>query len=90
MNILKEKLKELGYEYYRRIGDTYHFRKKVFGYFKHITTDLKYTKIKKYYVSHSLQYNLGVHNIGELHELIILIKSLESDIKILKGGEVII
>ena len=84
MTKIKEKLKELGYKYYRRIGDTYYFRKKVNGCYMHISTDLKYTKIKKYYVSHSLQYNLGVHNIGELHELILLIKSLDNDVKILK------
>lgn len=87
MNMLKEKLKELGYKYYRRIGDTYYFRKKINGCFIHINTDIKYTKIKKYYVSHSLQYNLGVHNIGELRELIKLINLLNSDIKILKGDD---
>lgn len=88
MNILKEKLKELGYEYYRRIGDTYHFRKyTIYRFFLHITTDINVSKIKKYYVSHSLQYNLGVHNIGELHDLINAIRKLESDIKILKGDD---
>lgn len=91
MNILKEKLKELGYEYYRRIGNTHHFRKyTIYRFFLHITTDINISKIKKYYIPNTLHHSIEIHDIGRLNDLINAIRKLENDIKILKGSEAII